>query len=103
MNRVLVCQTVFNKLVKAVEAGEASKAVDIIDATCEKMTGKEKKVCSNIGALPNSPTRIVQQVARYITSGLPPFKICEKLAQTDPQICEYTPDQTETLILRNSL
>nr|VZI25251.1 unnamed protein product [Spirometra erinaceieuropaei] len=43
-DEVEVCQTVFNKLVKAVEAGEASKAVDIIDATCEKLTGKERKV-----------------------------------------------------------
>ncbi|VUZ50987.1 unnamed protein product [Hymenolepis diminuta] len=83
-----VCVEVMNKLRKAVEEGEGTDAVKVVDDACAKYVGKHKKICSNIGALPNSPTRVVKDVARMLQSGLPADKICAKLAMSDPQICE---------------
>nr|CDS29432.1 hypothetical protein HmN_000229820 [Hymenolepis microstoma] len=76
------------KLQKAVEENVGTSAAKVIDDTCGKYVGKHKKICSNIGALPNSPTRVVNDVARMLTIGYPADKICKILAEKDPQICE---------------
>ncbi|VDD81280.1 unnamed protein product [Mesocestoides corti] len=83
-----VCIEVMNKLQKAVDENRNMDPIKVVDETCETLTGKHRKICSNIGALPNSPTRIVNTVARQLSSSVPAEKICEKLAKNDPQICE---------------
>ncbi|KAM7533566.1 hypothetical protein Aperf_G00000120766 [Anoplocephala perfoliata] len=76
------------KLKSAIDENKDKDAVKVIDDTCDKLTGKHRKICSNIGALPNSPTRVVNDVARQLQSLIPADKICQKLAVNDPQICE---------------
>ncbi|VDO03483.1 unnamed protein product [Rodentolepis nana] len=77
-----------DKLQKAVEENVGTSAEKVIDDACITYFGKHRKICSNIGALPNSPTRVVNDVARMLTIGYPAEKICAKLAEKDPQICE---------------
>ncbi|KAM7533567.1 hypothetical protein Aperf_G00000120766 [Anoplocephala perfoliata] len=83
-----VCIEVMQKLKSAIDENKDKDAVKVIDDTCDKLTGKHRKICSNIGALPNSPTRVVNDVARQLQSLIPADKICQKLAVNDPQICE---------------
>ncbi|CDS35689.1 Armet protein [Echinococcus multilocularis] len=83
-----VCIEVINKLQEAVDANKGSDVVKTIDDTCSTFTGKQRKICSNVGALPNSPTRVVNEVARQLSISVPAEKICQNLAKNDPQICE---------------
>ncbi|VDK35633.1 unnamed protein product [Taenia asiatica] len=74
-----VCIEVMDKLQRAVDENKGSDVVKIIDDACSTFTGKHRKICSNIGALPNSPTRVVNEVARQLSISVPAEKICQNL------------------------
>lgn len=55
---------------------------------CEDKTGKEDRFCYYIGGSKISATYILGTLARPFKYHMPPLKICEKLREIDPQICE---------------
>lgn len=86
------------RLRRAIDENKGKAAVKVIEDICPTFVGKHNKIvrlpfllklqCSNIGALPNSPTRILLEVARLLESPIPTDIVCRKLAAIDSQICE---------------
>lgn len=52
------------------------------------------KQCYYVGGLEESATKIVGEMAKPLSWGLPPEKICERLMKNDPQICELRYEKT---------
>lgn len=55
---------------------------------CEKMKGKEERFCYYIGGSKISATYILGVMSRPFKYHMPVLKICEKLREKDPQICD---------------
>lgn len=64
-----------------------------LEKFCKTLKGKDHKFCVNVGAVENSPTRIVEKVTQPLSWHMPVDKVCEKLKKADAQICELRYDK----------
>ena len=80
------------------ENGADSSNSDVVEAelvnTCKTAVKKDEKFCYYIGASSISATRLVNEVTRPLSNGVPPSKIChDRLRKKDAQICELAYDK----------
>lgn len=91
-----VCISVLDKFMKHVPEDKRNDQ-KVLEKELEKFckTSKEKdhKFCVNIGAIENSPTRIVDKVTQPLSWLMPVDKVCEKLKKADSQLCELRYDK----------
>lgn len=68
------------------------KDTDTIEATfqkfCKNLKEKDERFCYYIGGAATSATNILKMMSRPFKNHLPMVKICEKLQDADPQICD---------------
>lgn len=55
---------------------------------CKNKKGKDERFCYYVGGMETSATGIVNEMARPVSIGMPPEKVCEKLSMKDSQICD---------------
>lgn len=55
---------------------------------CLDMKKQESRFCYYVGGLEESATKIVGELSKPLSWGLPAEKICERLQKKDSQICE---------------
>ncbi|CAG2117593.1 unnamed protein product, partial [Medioppia subpectinata] len=86
-----VCVGVINKLINRLEDKEKSDHL-LIEAKfkdlCLESKKSENRFCYYIGGLEESATKILGEMSRPLSWGLPADKVCEKLMKKDSQICE---------------
>lgn len=70
------------------EKGDKEKIEKRFQKYCKDAKGKDHKFCVMLGAVPNSPTRILDKMTQPLSWRMPPSKVCEKLKKADQQICE---------------
>ncbi|XP_076023529.1 cerebral dopamine neurotrophic factor [Genypterus blacodes] len=72
--------------------GELTAALveEELGQTCDGAQGKEARLCYYIGASRDAATRVTASVSRPLASHVPVEKICQRLSNTDSQICELT-------------
>uniref|UniRef100_A0A0K0EDU1 Mesencephalic astrocyte-derived neurotrophic factor homolog n=1 Tax=Strongyloides stercoralis TaxID=6248 RepID=A0A0K0EDU1_STRER len=92
-----VCIKVLDDAMKKVPSSDTSnknKIGDVIRKHCAGTTGKEHKLCNFIGALPDSPTSMMNDVTTPLSFSMPAEKVCiNKLKPKDAQICELKLDK----------
>uniref|UniRef100_A0A0K0FXP6 Mesencephalic astrocyte-derived neurotrophic factor homolog n=1 Tax=Strongyloides venezuelensis TaxID=75913 RepID=A0A0K0FXP6_STRVS len=92
-----VCIKVLTDAMKKVAPADGSnkeKIGNVIRKHCTHTTGKEHKLCNFIGALPDSPTSMMNDVTTPLSFSMPPEKVCtSKLKPKDAQICELKLDK----------
>jgi len=90
-DRCEVCVGVLTKLLDSLAPEEKSHA-DTIEAKFSEFCLTSKKVenrfCYYVGGLEESATKIVTEMSKPLSWGMPPLKVCEKLQKRDPQVCE---------------
>lgn len=92
-----VCVGVLNKLVESLSSDEKSSAPKIEERfkeLCLSLKKSENRFCYYIGALEESATKIVSEVSKPLSWGLPVEKVCEKLKKKDVQICDLRYEKT---------
>lgn len=87
-----VCVGVIDKLSNLLEPEEKTN-MDAIEAKfrdfCENTAKKQDhRFCYYVGGLEESATKIVGELSKPMSWGMPPLKICEKLMKKDAQICD---------------
>ncbi|CAN8026104.1 unnamed protein product [Ixodes persulcatus] len=55
---------------------------------CKTSKGPEHRFCYYVGGLEESATKIVNELTKPFSWGMPALKVCEKLVAKDSQICE---------------
>ncbi|XP_071782534.1 cerebral dopamine neurotrophic factor [Centroberyx gerrardi] len=55
---------------------------------CTVAQGKEGRLCYYLGASSDAATRVTASVSRPLASHVPVEKICQRLSNTDTQICQ---------------
>ena len=86
-----VCVGVVNKLIEQLSNDEKSDPAKIeakLTEFCKTTKKSENRFCYYIGALEESATKIVSELSKPLSWGLPSDKICDKLHKKDSQICE---------------
>lgn len=86
-----VCISVLEKFLKTVpedEQTDQKKLEKKFEKFCKNLKGKDHKICVNLGAVENSPTRILDKMTQPLSWHMPVHKVCEKLKKADAQICE---------------
>lgn len=86
-----VCVGVLTKLSSKLEVEERSNEDSItagFTEFCKTAKGPEQRFCYYVGGLEESATRIVGEMAKPFSWGMPPLKVCEKLLLKDAQICD---------------
>uniref|UniRef100_A0A0N4ZF80 Mesencephalic astrocyte-derived neurotrophic factor homolog n=1 Tax=Parastrongyloides trichosuri TaxID=131310 RepID=A0A0N4ZF80_PARTI len=72
---------------------KSDKISEVIRQHCSGTFDKEHKLCNFIGALPDSPTSMMNDVSKPLAYSMPPEKVCLKLKPKDAQICELKMDK----------
>jgi hypothetical protein len=88
---------VINKLSAALSADQKSdpKYIELkFQELCVDTKKQENRFCYYVGGLEESATKIVGELSKPLSYGLPAEKICERLAKKDPQICELRYEKT---------
>jgi len=92
-----VCVGVINKLINRLENGEKGSP-EIIEQKfkefCLESKKAENRFCYYIGGLEESATKILGEMSKPLSWGLPADKVCEKLVKKDSQICELRYEKT---------
>lgn len=93
-----VCVGVIDKLSNLLEPEEKTN-MDAIEAKfrdfCENTAKKQDhRFCYYVGGLEESATKIVGELSKPMSWGMPPLKICEKLMKKDAQICDLRYEKT---------
>ncbi|XP_053201764.1 mesencephalic astrocyte-derived neurotrophic factor homolog [Panonychus citri] len=86
-----VCVGVVNKLIEQLSKEEKNDPTKIevkLEEFCASTKKSENRFCYYIGALEESATKIISELSKPLSWGLPAEKICEKLHKKDSQICE---------------
>lgn len=84
-----VCINYLTGFVKTLTNDDTAKEItDKLVKFCARADGPESRFCYYIGALEESPTKIIFEVSKPLSYGMPPEKICKKLRQMDSQICD---------------
>jgi len=92
-----VCVGVINKLINRLESNEKSDPLKIEEKfreLCLETKKSENRFCYYIGGLEESATKILGELSKPLSWGLPADKICEKLVKKDSQICELRYEKT---------
>lgn len=55
---------------------------------CVDLVGKENRFCYYLGGTKDAATGILGEMAKPLSWGVPPLKVCEKLKKKDKQICD---------------
>ncbi|GIY70596.1 hypothetical protein CDAR_520681 [Caerostris darwini] len=92
-----VCVGVLNKFSKTLDSSEKSSAPKIeakFKDFCLNTKKAEERFCYYIGGLEESATKIVTEMSKPLSWGLPVDKICDKLKKKDEQICDLRYEKT---------
>ncbi|CAG2164147.1 unnamed protein product [Oppiella nova] len=92
-----VCVGVITKLVNRLESDEKADHLKIEEKfkeLCLETKKAENRFCYYIGGLEESATKILSEMSRPLSWGLPADKVCEKLMKKDSQICELRYEKT---------
>ncbi|CAL1276650.1 unnamed protein product [Larinioides sclopetarius] len=92
-----VCVGVLTKFEKSLDSSEKSTPQKIeakFREFCLTVKKSEERFCYYIGGLEESATKIVAEMSRPLSYGLPIDKICEKLKKKDQQICDLRYEKT---------
>jgi len=92
-----VCVGVINKLINKLESGEKGSSLAIearFREMCLEAKKAEQRFCYYIGGLEESATKILGEMSKPLSWGLPADKVCEKLVKKDSQICELRYEKT---------
>ncbi|OQR70176.1 mesencephalic astrocyte-derived neurotrophic factor-like [Tropilaelaps mercedesae] len=92
-----VCVGVIEKLGNLLQPEEKSN-VDSIEAKfrefCDTAKKQDHRFCYYVGGLEESATKIVGELSKPMSWGMPPLKICEKLMKKDAQVCDLRYEKT---------
>jgi len=86
-----VCVGVLNKLSDSLSSDERAviaKIEDKFKKFCLTAEKAENRFCYYLGGLEESATKIVAEMSKPLSWGLPADKICDKLKKKDVQICD---------------
>uniref|UniRef100_A0A023FXV4 Mesencephalic astrocyte-derived neurotrophic factor homolog n=1 Tax=Amblyomma parvum TaxID=251391 RepID=A0A023FXV4_AMBPA len=86
-----VCAGVLKKLHERLEVEERTNEDSITAGfmeLCKTAKGPEQRFCYYVGGLEESATRIVGEMSKPFSWGMPHLKVCEKLLAKDAQICD---------------
>lgn len=92
-----VCVGVINKLINSLASDEKSSVPKIeskFKELCLSLKKAENRFCYYIGGLEESATKIVSEMSKPLSWGLPVDKVCEKLRKKDVQICDLRYEKT---------
>nr|WBW70099.1 venom protein [Lampona murina] len=92
-----VCVGVLNKLVNSLTSEEKTSVPHIenkFKQLCLNAKKSENRFCYYIGGLEESATKIVAEMSKPLSWGLPIDKVCEKLRKKDVQICDLRYEKT---------
>jgi len=92
-----VCISVVNRLINELDSdskSSQSKIEEKFREMCLDTKKAENRFCYYIGGLEESATKIVSELSKPLSWGLPADKICEKLKKKDAQICELRYEKT---------
>ncbi|XP_054714866.1 mesencephalic astrocyte-derived neurotrophic factor homolog [Uloborus diversus] len=92
-----VCVGVLNKLVQSLNSDEKlaiPKIESKFQELCLNAKKAENRFCYYVGGLKESATKIVSEMSKPLSWGLPVDKICEKLKKKDEQICDLRYEKT---------
>ncbi|XP_046873697.1 cerebral dopamine neurotrophic factor [Hypomesus transpacificus] len=92
-----VCVGFLQRIYKTLTSahGELSPALveEELLRTCAVAQGKEGRLCYYLGATSDAATRVTGSVSRPLSSHVPVEKICQRLSNTDTQICQLRYEQ----------
>jgi len=91
-----VCISVLTQVMSEMPSADATsqdKVAEKIREVCGGSKNKDNKFCFYIGALPESATSIMNDVAKPLSWQKPPEKVCDQLRTKDQQICELKYDK----------
>ena len=92
-----VCFSVVNKLSSSLAPDETTDAKKIeakFGEFCKTSKKQDNRFCYYVGGLEESATKIVGELVKPLSWGLPAEKICERLQKKDAQICELRYERT---------
>ncbi|KAI1287463.1 Mesencephalic astrocyte-derived neurotrophic factor -like protein [Halotydeus destructor] len=92
-----VCVGVVNKLLQRLSKDDASSQTRIEEEFgkfCLESKKAENRFCYYVGGLEESATKVVGDMSKPLSWGLPAEKVCERLMKKDPQICELRYEKT---------
>jgi len=92
-----VCVGVLQKLDNLLQPEEKSNQQAIENKFrefCESSKKQDHRFCYYVGGLEESATKIIQELSRPFSWGMPPLKVCEKLMKKDQQICDLRYEKT---------
>jgi len=91
-----VCVGVLKKFGDTLSADEKTNPSAIEEQFkkwCKSAKKKEERFCYYIGGISTSATYIVGEMAKPLSWGMPPEKVCDKLEKKDSQVCELRYDK----------
>lgn len=94
---ISVCFSVVNKLSALLSSDESSDAKKIetkFSEFCKTSKKQDNRFCYYVGGLEESATKIVGELTKPLSWGLPADKICERLHKKDAQICDLRYERT---------
>ncbi|KAM4614969.1 cerebral dopamine neurotrophic factor [Polymixia lowei] len=81
-------QRVYGTLTSAHRELSPALVEEEIQRACHVAEGKEGRLCYYLGASQDAATRVIASVSRPLASHVPVEKICQRLGNTDTQICQ---------------
>jgi len=92
-----VCVGVLTQLGSLLEPEEKSNQEAIENKFrefCASAKKQDERFCYYVGGLEESATKIVGEMSKPLSWGMPPLKVCEKLVKKDQQICDLRYEKT---------
>jgi len=92
-----VCVGVLNKLINKLTSAEKGSHFAIEEKfkeMCLEAKKAEHRFCYYIGGLEESATKILGDMSKPLSWGLPADKVCEKLVKKDPTVCDLRYEKT---------
>lgn len=88
---------VVNRLINELPKEDASNQAKIekkFSEICLETKKQENRFCYYVGGLEESATKIVGELSKPLSWGLPADKVCERLSKKDSQICQLRYEKT---------
>jgi len=92
-----VCVSMVSQLKEALPIEDATNMAKIekkFEEICVDTKKQENRFCYYVGGLEESATKIVNELSKPLSWGLPADKVCERLSKKDSQICQLRYDRT---------
>lgn len=92
-----MCIGVINRLLSNLpkeDQTDQKKIEDKFAELCTDTRKQENRFCYYVGGLEESATKIVNELSKPLSWGLPADKVCERLMKKDSQICQLRYDKT---------